>query len=185
MTNPYALPITEGEIEAFLSPIELGPASGEWITAREALQYVEKNCGCARTDAIRAICRRAPMPVPVTCVSWSVGEDPHEYIDRSEYFRENERASDHFMRKISQTAYQEILHFFDAIGHGETRDGDWLIEYASWATGDFKVHLERDFSVVRLKVVGLQFDRVALEKSFTGKLEAALGATGEIVRKSG
>ena len=185
MTKPDGLSITKEEIDAILAPIELGPASGVWITAREAVQYVETSCSVDFSEARAAICRRALISIPVTCVSWSVGEDPHDFIDRYDYFRENKRVSDHFRQTVSRKAFDELLHFFEAIGDLESKQGDYEIEHASWATGDFKVHLDRDFSIIHLGVIGLQFDRVALEQSFSAQTESNSGATVSATRKSG
>lgn len=185
MTDTSPLSITAEEIEALLAPVELAPVSGEWINSLGALQFIEKTCFVSRCDAIKSLCLRAFIAIPVNCATWSIVEEPHEYINRFEYFRDRKRLNDHFQRKISRTAFDEMLHFFEALGEGKTSDGDWQIEHALWETGDFKVHLERDFSVVRLSVVGLQFDRLALEKAFTGRIESVGSiAVGER-RKSG
>lgn len=185
MTDTSPLGITAEEIEALLSPVELEAVSGEWITSLGALQYIEKTCFVARRDAIKSLCLRAFIAIPVKCITWTIEENPHEYINRFDYFQNIKRKYDHFERKLCRNSFGEMLHFFEALGEGESSEGDWLIEHALWETGDFKVHLERDFSVVRLAIVGLQFDRLALENAFTGRIESAGSIAAGESRKSG
>ncbi|MEQ1498811.1 MAG: hypothetical protein ABL914_09110 [Novosphingobium sp.] len=148
-------------------PIVLEAASGEWISSREAKSLVERLCQVDDSDAIRAICRRAVMVVPVMVATWSRSEDPHDYIDRMDYFSEQEPDNTHFSRTINRRAFTEICDFFVVLEqHKDIGVGQ--IHHENWATGDFEVTIECDFSDVKLTIVGLQFDRVALMRSFTG-----------------
>lgn len=165
-------------------PVELPPASGEWIASHLAISRVIEICGVSRAEAVQAICRRAVIAVPVTSLTWAAGEDPHDYINRLDYFRENRRRNLHFSRVPDRKSLDEVLHFFDALGCPEQPDAPWDFDYASWQTGDFRVKLERDFSVVTLTVTGLRFDRVALEKAF-GNADADSPSQFESVARKG
>ncbi len=142
-------------------PVELGPASGEWISAREAKATVERISEVNSALAVAALCRRAVIAVPVRASTFSRGEEPHDYIDRFEFFEGREPDLSHFKRSIRPTILSEICGFFEVLGdiRGEAETG---IGYAEWETGDFKVTVPMDFSDVTLTVVGLQFDRTAL-----------------------
>ena len=150
------------------------------MPAGQAVEMVKETCGIDDAESVKTICRRAVLAVPVSCLSWSVGEDPHDYIDRYEYFTKNKRQNQHFARKLDRQSWDEITHFFEALEYGESREGNWEIEFANWATGDFKIRLVRDFSVVKLTVLGLQFDKTALELSF-----APTAQNDEVQRRSG
>lgn len=160
------------EIEKFVAelkrPILLEAASGEWISARESKAMVEVICGVSDDEAIKAICRRAVIVIPVRAWTWGRREDPHDYIDRFEYFRDRETDCSHFDRTINRTAFSEICGFFEVLETANREDFFSGIEYANWQTGDFKLTVEGDFSDVTLTVVGLQFDKTALTQSFTG-----------------
>lgn len=160
------------DIDSFVAelkrPILLEAASGEWISAREAKAMVEEICRVGSDDAIKAICRRAVIVIPVRASTWGRTEDPHDYIDRFEYFRDRETDFSHFNRTIHRTAFSEICGFFEVLETANREDFFSGIEYENWQTGDFKVTVERDFSDVTLTVVGLQFDKAALTQSFTG-----------------
>lgn len=149
-------------------PIVLEEASGEWISSREAKAMVQGICGIDSDDAIKAICRRAVIVIPVRAITWGRSEEPHDYIDRFEYFRDREPDYSHFKRTIHRTAFSEISGFFEVLETATPEDAFSGIEYANWQTGDFKLTVERDFSDVTLTVVGLQFDKVALAQSFAG-----------------
>ncbi len=151
------------------APVELGEPSGDWISAREAKATVEQLAGVSEAQAIAAICRRAVIAVPVRASTFSRGEDPHDYIDRLDFFADREVDLSHFKRTLTQEAFAEIRGFFELIGealwdaYDDFKNG---VEYAVWATGDFKAKVPMDFSDVTLTVVGLQFDRKALVSSF-------------------
>jgi hypothetical protein len=152
-------------------PIVLEPASGDWVTAREAKEIIQKICGVGSDDAIRAICRRAVIVIPVQALTWGRSEDPHDYINRFDYFRGRENDLSHFHRTISCTAFSEICGFFEVL-ETAARGGDCSgIEHANWQTGDFKLTVERDFSDVTFTIIGLQFDKVALRQSFAGVVQ--------------
>lgn len=160
------------EIDEFVAelkrPILLEAASGEWISAREAKAMVEEICKVGSDDAIKAICRRAVIVIPVRASTWGRSEDPHEYINRFEYFRDRESDLSHFKRTIFRTALSEICGFFEVLETANREDFFSGIEYENWQTGDFKLTVEGDFSDVTLTVIGLQFDKTALTQSFTG-----------------
>lgn len=151
------------------APVELGEASGEWISAREAKATVELLTDGNQAQAIAAICRRAVIAVPVRASTYARREDPHDYIDRLDFFAGREVDLSHFKRTLTQGAFAEIRGFFELIGDAPWDDFDGFrngVEYAVWATGDFKAKVPMDFSDVTLTVVGLQFDRKALLSSF-------------------
>lgn len=163
------------EIDSFVAelkrPIVLEPASGDWVPAREAKAIVQKICGAGGDDAIRAICRRAVIIIPVQALTWGRSEDPHDYINRFDYFRDRETDLSHFRRTIFRTAFSEICGFFEVL-ETASQGGDCSgVEHANWQTGDFKLTVERDFSDVTLTIVGLQFDKVALTQSFAGVVQ--------------
>ena len=158
---------TKQFFEELKRPIVLQEASGEWVSAREAKALVEEICGVGSDDAIKAICRRAVIIVPILASTWSRAENPHDYIDRFEYFSERKNDSSHFSRTIHRTAFSEICGFFEVLESDNAEEGLPNIEYANWQTGDFKLTVERDFSDVTLKIVGLEFDKAALIQSFT------------------
>lgn len=162
------------DIDKFLAelkrPIELSEPSGDWIPAREAKEMVESICGVGSDDAIKAICRRAVIVIPVQASTWGRTEDPHDYIDRVEYFRDQESDLSHFNRPIYRTAFSEMCGFFEVLEATNSDEYFSNIEYANWRTGDFKLTVEHDFSDVTLTVIGLQFDKDALTKSFTGMM---------------
>ena len=180
MPNPDPHGFSKKDVEATLAPIELRAASGNWIPARHAIEVVKEICGIDSAESVRTICRRAVLSVPISCLTWSVGEDPHDFIDRYDYFAKNKRLNQHFGRTLDRQSFDEITPFFEALEYGASREGKWEIKLASWATGDFTVHLERDFSVVKLSVLGLQFDQTALERSF-----ASTAQNDEVSRRSG
>lgn len=152
------------------APVELGEPSGDWISAREAKATVEQFTGGHEGQAIAAICRRAVIAVPVRASTFSRREDPHDYIDRLDFFADRgEPDLSHFKRTLTQEAFAEIAGFFALIGEGLWDAYNHFyngVEYAVWATGDFKAKVPMDFSDVTLTVVGLQFDRKALLTSF-------------------
>lgn len=166
-------------------PIELKPASGEWMAARLAVQRIMDVCRVCRADAVAALCRRAVRVVPINAITWSVGEEPHSYINRIEYFSENKRNNQHFKQTLDRKSFEEISHFFEALEWPEAGYGDWDLEYADWETGDFKVRLDRDFSVVALTITGLQFDRLALEMAIGNVADGAEPKLEANARKSG
>lgn len=191
-TLPRVLPSPEtiasigAELEAAMAeiqrPIVLPEASGEWLSAREAKALVESVCQVAGGDAIRAICRRAVIVVPILVATWSRREDPHDYIDRADYFRQQEPDHSHFKRTLGRRAFSEVCDLFAVIGRcSDVEIGK--IHYENWGTGDFEVTIECDFSDVKLSVVALQFDRVALERSLTGGTTAPMLEQSEIRRK--
>ena len=153
-------------------PIVLEEASGDWIPAREAKAMVEEICGVESDDAIKAICRRAVIVIPVRALTWGRSEEPHDYIDRFEYFRDRETDHSHFNRTINRTAFSEICGFFEILEAANPDEFFSGIEYANWQTGDFKLTVERDFSDVTITVVGLQFDKAALTQSFSSIVQA-------------
>lgn len=166
-------------------PIVLKKESGEWISAREAKTIVEDICKIGDDDAIGAICRRAVVVIPVRAITWSRSEDPHDYINRFDYFHDRETDFSHFNRILFRTAFSEICGFFEVL-EAASQGGDYSrIEHANWQTGDFKLTVERDFSDVTLTVVGLQFDKVALAQSFAGVVQtpAPEPLEGPIARK--
>lgn len=152
-------------------PIVLEQASGEWIPAREAKAMVEEICGVDSDDAIKAICRRAVIVIAVQALTWGRSEDPHDYINRLDYFHDRETDTSHFKRTIFRTAFSEICGFFEVLETASQGNFYSGIEYANWQTGDFKLTVERDFSNVTLTIVGLQFDKVALTQSFAGVVQ--------------
>lgn len=151
----------------------LSPASGQWITAREAKSMVEKICSIDGTEAIQAICRRAVYLVPVSVLSWRRGEEPHDYVNKSEYFLDKPELNCHFKRDLDFESWNEMLLFFEAIGSDSGTDEWAVVEYGSWATGDFRVQLHKDFSDVTLIFNGLQFDPLALQAAFTSTSNAS------------
>jgi hypothetical protein len=151
------------------APVELGKPSGEWISTREAKAIVEKLTDGDQGQAIAAICRRAVIAVPVRASTYSRGEDPHDYIDRLDFFADREVDLSHFRQTLTQNAFAEIRGFFALVGDAPWDNYDGFtngVEYAVWATGDFKAKVQMDFSDVTLTVLGLQFDRKALLSSF-------------------
>lgn len=163
------------EIDSFVAelkrPIVLEQASGDWIPAREAKEIVQEICGVGSDDAIKAICRRAVVIIPVQALTWGRSEDPHDYINRFDYFRDQETDLSHFRRTIFRTAFGEICGFFEVLETASQGCDYSGIEHANWQTGDFKLTVERDFSDVTLTIVGLQFDKVALTQSFAGVVQ--------------
>lgn len=146
------------------APVVLAEPSGEWISAREAKALVESLTGLAGAYAIAAICRRAVIAVAVRAVTYGRGEDPHEYINRLDFFADRETDFSHFKQTLTQSAFGEMLDLFELLGEVAWDAGNG-VEYAFWETGDFKAKVEKDFSVVTFSIVGLQFDRLALLRS--------------------
>lgn len=174
------------------APVVLAEASGEWISAREAKALVERVTGLAEAQAIAAICRRAVICVAVRASTYSRGEDPHEYIDRLDFFADRKTDLSHFLRTLTQSAFGEMLDFFKLIGNAGWDHGNG-VEYAIWEMGDFKVKIEKDFSDVTFTVVGLQFDRLELHRSLgegpqvfeTGAVAVPVNAGGRPARRHG
>lgn len=184
-SSPSALDDFEQLAAEWARPLELQPASGDWVAARVAVARVCNLCTIGEQAAAAAIARRAVLAIPVAALTWWAGEDPHDYIDRTSYFRENRRKNLHFSRTPDRKSFDEILHFFEALESPDRADATWQFEYGSWATGDFRVRLERDFSDVSLSVTGLQFDTVALEAAFGAGANAELGPIASDSRRRG
>lgn len=165
------------EVEEPLSPVVLAEASGNWVSLRHAIRVVEKACSIDEEEAQKALCRRAVVIIPVNCASWSVRIGPFYDGSHIDFSPPSKRENQHFQQTINRQSFGEILQFFRALEHGADWEGRWGIEYASWATGDFTVHLECDSRTVSLSVTGLQFDRTAIESVFS---EASSGAAREI-----
>ena len=136
------------EIEALLAPVVLTEASGDWTASRHAIDMVQRACSVDQEDAQRALARRAVVVVPVNCGSWSVGVGPYFDSDRIDFSPPTNRENQHFKSTINRQSFDEILHFFRALEDGIDRQGHWTIEHMNWATGDFKIDLERDFRTV-------------------------------------
>lgn len=168
---------SDEDIEAFLAPIVLSEPSGEWIASRRALGMVQNACSVDQTDARRALCRRAVAVVPVNCASWSVRVGPVIGDGFIDFSPPTKRDNQHFKQTMDRQSFSEILIFFEALEHGSDRKGHWTIEHANWATGDFKVHLDNDARTISLSVIGLQFDRLAVESVFS---EAPSGVAKEV-----
>lgn len=158
---------SDEDIEAMLAPIVLTEPSGGWVASRRALEIVQTACSVDQAEAERALCRRAVVLVPVNCASWSISVGPLLGGDFIDFSPPRKRDNQHFLQTIDRQSFEEILQFFQALENGENRDGHWTIEHVNWATGDFKVHLESDSRSVSLSVIGLQFDRLALESVFS------------------
>jgi hypothetical protein len=156
---------TDADIAAVLQPIKMRPASGEWISAREARLLVATEARVTFGEAEAALCRRALNWVRVAADSFSRAEDPHDYISRIEYFKDRPADLTHFSDEPSQTAWSEALNFFaDISGYVPILGSERIVTHC-WATGEFRVTIERDFSDVTLEVVGLKFDKVGVLES--------------------
>ncbi len=177
------------EIEALVAemnrPIVLPAASGEWITARQAISIVAEICAVDQDEAIKSICRRAVILVPVSPCTSTRYECPHEYINRYDWLKERKRPNSHFKQTLDYQSFYEILHFFEEIENFVDHTNESPIDYASWGTGDFKICLQRDFSDVTLTVVGLRFDPVALASAFGGPKNAGFLPRVGLARKAG
>ncbi|MXO66587.1 hypothetical protein GRI91_12545 [Altererythrobacter endophyticus] len=136
-------------------------------------------------DARIALCKRAVVVIPLNCTSWAVNVQPHDYIDRFKYLANEKRQNKHFKRYIDQQSLAEILHFFEILLEKENYKDSSPIRYASWQTGDFEVDLEQDFSTVTLSIVGLQFDRIALENCLADGTDEEPKLTSAISKKRG
>ena len=148
----------------YRTPISYGPASGDWISAREARLLVADRAKVSWPDAEQAIYRRAARWVPIRVSTFARSEDPHDYIDRLKFFSTSEPTDlSHFSTTVSKKAHGEIRDFFDHLLSGD--DFERRVKYALWATGDFKVKVEQECSDVTIEISGLQFDRVALLES--------------------
>lgn len=176
---------SDEDVARILAPVKLPEASGDWVSAREAIAIVEQITGVERQAAIQALCRRAVFPVAVSASVCSRGEDPHEYINRCEFFRDREIDLSHFQRTIAHSSFEEISGFFEVLENSETPERDYRILHACWATGDFKVRVELDFSDVTLTVAGLRFDRVALQRSLGVGFEQECATISEVRNQGG
>jgi hypothetical protein len=157
-------------LRAIIGPVALRPASGEWISAREARLMVARLAAVTLSDAESALCRRALHTVRVRAQSMSRREDPDEYIDRFEYFQQHKPDLSHFSDAPSRTAFEEIAAFFKALDGYVAILAPGGVSVACWATGDFKIALKMDFSIVTLEVLGLEFDRKGVLESVGAEL---------------
>ena len=152
--------ITDELVELFTKPVQLPPSSGTWISARDAQTLVELETGVSPREAQSALCRRALNWVRVKASVWSRGEEPHEYIDRRRWREEHAKPDlSHFSDAPTQVAWGEMLDFFETIDRNLPEPTEPEVSVCCWATGDFSICLERDFSDVTIKIVGLMFDR--------------------------
>lgn len=147
------------------TPIDLEPVSGDWIHCREARILISESAKVSLKEAQAALCLRAVHWVPLKVVSFSRHEEPHDYIDRVEYFREREPSLDHFQPKPLPKDWEELRQLFESIRRYEDTFISVGVHYANWALGDFKVTLEKDFCDVTIEMTGLHFDRPALLKT--------------------
>lgn len=164
-------------VQSMRTPIELATRSGEWISAREARLFVSDHAKVTLADAEKTLCRRALQWVPCKVDSFGRREDPHDYIDRIEFFDGRDDDFSHFHERPLPKAWSEIRDMFLAVASHIPILVPSGVYYADWAAGDFKVEIERDFSNVTLEITGLQFDRRALAQSIGVKLSDNIRST--------
>lgn len=143
-------------------PVVLHPESGDWISAREARILVSKLAEVFHRDAEIAILRRALRWVPVTVETFSRLAKPHDYIKSDDFNRDFGSRLTHFRPTPSKSDWREAIAFFEALIEYIPILNSAGVQHAHWATGDFKVVIEKDFSDVIIDVTGLAFDRPAL-----------------------
>jgi hypothetical protein len=159
-------------LQRIIGPVKLAPASGDWISAREARLLVANRAGVSFEDAASALCRRAVLPLRVRVHTFGRKEIPREFVDRRDYFRENKPDMSHFSDAPSRTAFEEIRELFKVLRcHVPLLIPAPGVRLACWATGDFNVALEMDFSVVTLEIVGVEFDRRGVLESIGAESE--------------
>lgn len=153
--------------------------SGNWISARDA-QFIVPSCTVSGSR--KALCRRAVLAVPVRAFSFSRSETPHEGV--RPWDLENSDLS-HFKSNMGRKEFSEMGIFFQELENfEELEDHDFQsgVQQQSWDTGDFVVEWDGNFSRVELKVVGLQFDKIALERSLG--LEPDIESPGAVPKAS-
>lgn len=158
----------------YFKPIVLPKASGEWIPAGLARQFVCEALNVDQVTASDALCRRALTKIRVSCEAFSRMEEPKDYVPSYEFFDGHEPDFTHFSDEVSKPSFQEIYKFFYILGQYQSIPDNSEIELACWETGDFNIMLEMDFSFVTLQIIGLKFDKVALLTAFDSHADKAL-----------
>lgn len=146
-------------------PIELEVVSGDWIPAREARLFVSSTAKVSLSEAEGALCRRAAHWIPLRVATFGRLEEPHDYVNRFEFFGDKDPDLSHFKPHPMNGPWCEVRMMFEALGGFEPILAPCGVHYAHWATGDFKVTIAKDFSDVTLEIGGLEFDRPALERA--------------------
>jgi hypothetical protein len=162
--------LSDKDFEEFLkkrsTPIQLTKPAGDWISARHARELIAHYTKVPLSAAEQTLYRRAARWVALQVHTFTRTEEPHDYISRQDFFRDKKNPSlTHFTLSPLPADWEEVREMFDTLAKGQTYDGEVGIHYSDWASGDFKISFEMDFSIVTLEIMGLSLDEHALLKS--------------------
>lgn len=148
-------------LEALARPVKLLPRTGDWIAARDARILVADLAKISLDDAEQVLCRRALHWIPLDVSTFGRAEKLHEFAIPLGLGKGKPTLT-HFAEVPNNPDWQEVRELFEEVGRHVPILSPGGVHYADWATGDFKVTIQGDYSDITLDFTNLRFDRLAL-----------------------